>query len=148
MGSMTDSIEMNARTINLTDTDLITANLEGGGNVSLNASDRASLTNTRIVSDSVGVGDAGAITIRGANQVILQRSRLSATALSGGTGGTIAIATQGDVRLTDESVLTNQTQAAGNAGNISVRADGMASIDHSSIATSSGALTSRNIDLQ
>jgi filamentous hemagglutinin family protein len=149
-----NSVEINGRTIALTDSMLLTANLEGSGSVTLDASDRVSLVDTRIVSDSLRGGNAGPITIRATNGVDLQGSILTATTFNTGTGGNIAIATDGDIRLTDRSTLTNQTLGAGNAGNISLSASGAVLVDDSAIASPSGALAggpfgnAGNIDIQ
>lgn len=78
-----------------------------------------------IFTSTIGSGDAGAITVQGAETVELTASILSSGQTASGStgdGGNIAITAQ-NLRLQDEALILSSTFGSGNAGTLIINAD-------------------------
>ncbi len=93
-----------------------------GGNITVRALESVQLNDSSILAvDTLGDGTAGDLTIE-TGQLIAQGGDISASTLGNGQGGNVTLqANQLIVR--DESQVRTGTSGAGNAGNLTVKAD-------------------------
>lgn len=111
------------------------------GSISVQTRSLSLTNNASINASTAGEGDAGNITVRGANTVSLANSAI-ATAVerrARGQGGSIVIQTT-DLNLTNGArVAANSNQESRNAGNIAINASGRVDLSDSDVTTSAAA---------
>jgi filamentous hemagglutinin family protein len=135
-GGVGGNISLTSRTEDFTLTNgLITSNtlLDGsGGSIQIQANS-VNLTNTDITTTTAGVGDAGSISMTTVGDVLLTRSRLFTSLEPGGigSGGDITLDAQ-NVSLRDFSLIDTATFGQGDAGRVLIQANAL-SLDNSSI---------------
>jgi filamentous hemagglutinin family protein len=76
----------------------------------------------------------GHITLRSSGDISIDRSRLSADTSGAGTGGGIAISTQGNISLSNVAEISTRTIGTGNAGDITI-SSGNLSLERSTVSS-------------
>ncbi|MBW4478978.1 MAG: filamentous hemagglutinin N-terminal domain-containing protein [Tolypothrix brevis GSE-NOS-MK-07-07A] len=148
------NINVQARTLSLTDNSSLVATTFGqgnGGNISIQATDSVFLAGqlngiTTNVSDGA-VGNAGDINIQTGLFTLTDESQVGATNLGGkGLAGNIFINTANDFSITRGAFVSAASSGEGNAGKITIRSGGAVLIsgrgDRTSSAVTSGILDS------
>ncbi|MBL8474160.1 MAG: filamentous hemagglutinin N-terminal domain-containing protein [Rhodocyclaceae bacterium] len=93
------------------------------GAVSVVVSGAMSMSNTATVSsDTYSFGNAGSVTVSAGTLVMDTDAKVSSDARSDGDGGVVDVAVTGDLIMTNRANITSNAQAFGNAGNVLVRA--------------------------
>lgn len=126
--------------LNLTDNALITASTAGrgnGGTIDIQAA-QVNIQNANINALTNGSGKAGDISLRAA-QIHLDQAGIAAQVRSGasGQGGTIVLEAQ-QLQLQNGSQVNNSTFGAGQAGNLTIRANQVVVAGQNSQGTPSG----------
>ncbi|TFI53994.1 filamentous hemagglutinin N-terminal domain-containing protein [Mastigocladus laminosus UU774] len=133
-------IDINARSLSLDNSSQLFTNTSGSsnaGNINLNISESLNVRGTsRLRSQTLGDGKAGNIQVKTGSLLLAQKSELDSSTSGQGNAGNITItAKNGDIQLTDGSLILSNVESRGNgnAGEISVTAQNLTLKDGSQL---------------
>ena len=119
-------------------TEVAVTGVGNAGKIVINANTVSILTNSALSSSTLGQGNAGNVVIQSNGKVSFDfySSALSEVGVTGiGNGGIVGIEAS-DLSVTKGSKLSSSTFGQGNAGNINIKVEGVASFDLRSLALS------------
>ena len=130
------NININARSLSITDGALLIASIYGqgdSGSIFLQADESVSLANSAVFNDVApgGVGNGGNININARALSITDGAQLSASTSGQGNSGSIFLQTDDSVSLARSSAIFSQVQAGGvgNGGDINITAGSLSLTD-------------------
>ncbi|MEH2202452.1 MAG: filamentous hemagglutinin N-terminal domain-containing protein [Nostoc sp.] len=119
--------------VSLTNSNMLNSVASGavgnGGDINIKAKTFSLTDGAALVTSILGKGNAGSVFVQASGRVSLASgSYIGSNVIGVGTGGDINI-TADSLSLTDEAALFTATLGQGNAGNVTIKADGAVSFD-------------------